>query len=179
MGSSEWQFKSRFEPELPVPDVTPRKVATGFLPVIALDRKSSTPLHRQIYDIYRAAIVNGNLAPLQKIPSSRALAAELRISRIPVLSAYAQLLGEGYLESVGGGGTFVSKSLPDRFPSSQHSHGLWEEGRSPWGKWLSNTSLFTCGCVWYRVITKACAPPRCTSVIQWDPRISGAQLPNT
>ena len=121
MGSSEWQFKSRFEPELPVPDVAPRKVATGFLPVIALDRKSSTPLHRQIYDIYRAAIVNGNLAPLQKIPSSRALAAELRISRIPVLSAYAQLLGEGYLESVGGGGTFVSKSLPDRFPSSQHT----------------------------------------------------------
>ena len=120
MGSSEWQFKSRFEPELPVPHVTPRKVATGFLPVIAVDRNSSTPLHRQIYDIYRAAIVNGNLAPEQKVPSSRALAAELRISRIPVLSAYAQLLGEGYLESVEGGGTFVSKSLPDRFPSSQH-----------------------------------------------------------
>src|SRR5947208_9895831 len=121
MGSSERESESQLDYELSASGLGPRKVATGFLPVIAVDRKRSIPLHRQIYDIYRAAIVSGNLARGQKIPSSRALATELGISRIPVLSAYAQLLAEGYLQSIEGGGTFVAKSLPDQFPSPQYS----------------------------------------------------------
>jgi GntR family transcriptional regulator / MocR family aminotransferase len=48
------------------------------------------------------------------VPSSRELARELRISRLPVLNAYAQLLAEGYFETRVGTGTFVARSFPER-----------------------------------------------------------------
>src|SRR5579862_3073661 len=84
-------------------------------PLIALDRASEKPLHRQIYDAFRAMILERRLQPGQQIPSSRALADDLGISRIPVLDAYAQLLAEGYIESRSGAGTFVKSSLSDQF----------------------------------------------------------------
>src|SRR6204780_4431725 len=84
-------------------------------PMIAEDRKGEKPLHRQIYDSFRAMILERRLQPGQQIPSSRALADELRISRIPVLGAYAQLLAEGYIESRAGAGTFVTPSLSDQY----------------------------------------------------------------
>lgn len=91
-----------------------KRVASGLLPVIAIDRRAAKPLQRQIYDGYRAAIMEGRLRPSQRIPSSRALASELGVSRFPVLNAYAQLLAEGYLESRVGAGTVVSSSLPQQ-----------------------------------------------------------------
>ncbi len=90
-----------------------KRVGSGVLPMIAVDRKARTPLHRQIYDAYRAAIVDGSLRRGQRIPSTRVLASELGVSRFPVLNAYAQLLAEGYLESRIGAGTVVSSLLPD------------------------------------------------------------------
>jgi GntR family transcriptional regulator/MocR family aminotransferase len=95
-----------------------KKVASGVLPMIAVDRKAPKTLHRQVYDACRAAIVDGRLRRRQRIPSTRVLATELGISRFPVLSAYAQLLAEGYLESRVGAGTVVSSSLPDQLTSS-------------------------------------------------------------
>src|ERR1700685_307998 len=89
------------------------KVSEAIAPVIAVDRKAAKPLHKQIYDGFRMAIVRGNLRPGQRVPSSRTLSGELGISRIPVLNAYAQLLAEGYFESRKGAGTFVSESLPE------------------------------------------------------------------
>jgi GntR family transcriptional regulator/MocR family aminotransferase len=91
-----------------------KKAASGILPLIAVDRKTSKPFHRQVYDAYRAAIVDGRLRPGQRIPSTRVLASEIGISRFPVLNAYAQLLAEGYLESRVGAGTVVCSSLPDQ-----------------------------------------------------------------
>lgn len=85
--------------------------------MIAVDRASPKPLHRQIYDSFRAMIFEGRLRPGEQIPASRALAAELAISRIPVLGAYAQLLAEGYLESRTGAGTFVATSLEPELSS--------------------------------------------------------------
>jgi GntR family transcriptional regulator/MocR family aminotransferase len=85
------------------------------VPLIAVNRKSEKPLHRQIYDSFRAMILERRLQAGQQIPSSRALADELGISRIPVLGAYAQLLAEGYIESRSGAGTFVTNSLSDQF----------------------------------------------------------------
>jgi len=58
--------------------------------------------------------VNRQLRAGQRILSSRALAAELQISRVPVLTAYAQLLAEGYFESITGAGTFISRALPEQ-----------------------------------------------------------------
>jgi GntR family transcriptional regulator/MocR family aminotransferase len=86
--------------------------------MIAVDRKAAKALHTQIYDAYRTAIVTGSLRPRQRIPSTRVLAAELGVSRFPVLNAYAQLLAEGYFESRVGAGTVVSSLLPEQLTSS-------------------------------------------------------------
>src|SRR5579862_2738787 len=96
-----------------------KRIASGILPIVAIDRKLSTPLHRQIYDGFRSAILDGRLRPGQRIPSTRVLATEIRVSRFPVLNAFAQLLAEGYLESRVGAGTAVSLSLPDHLTSSR------------------------------------------------------------
>jgi GntR family transcriptional regulator / MocR family aminotransferase len=95
-----------------------KRVPSALSPVIAVDRKAGGPLHKQIYDAYRALIVGRNLAVGQQVPSTRALATELRVSRIPVLTAYSQLLAEGYFEARRGAGTFVCSSLPDQLISS-------------------------------------------------------------
>ena len=55
------------------------------------------PIHRQVREGLRRAILEGRLRPGQRIPSTRSLAADLGVSRLPVLSAYEQLPHEGYL----------------------------------------------------------------------------------
>mgnify|MGYP002085145346 CR=1 FL=1 len=87
------------------------------LPIIGVDRRSAVPLYRQVYEAYREAIVERRLDPGQRLPSSRALALDLGISRLPVLTAFEQLLAEGYCESRTGAGTFVATSLPRRLES--------------------------------------------------------------
>lgn len=91
-----------------------KSVLHGSLPILAVDRSDPSPLHKQIYDRYRAAILRGDFRPGERILSSREFATELRVSRFPVLNAYAQLLAEGYIESRVGAGTFVSASLPEQ-----------------------------------------------------------------
>ena len=91
-----------------------KKVASGISPLIAIDRALSKPLHRQIYDAYRGAIVGHSLRAGDRVPSTRLLASDLGISRIPILNAYAQLQAEGYFETRVGAGTIVSASLPDQ-----------------------------------------------------------------
>jgi GntR family transcriptional regulator / MocR family aminotransferase len=105
------------------PSIQPsmKRVPTTLSPVIAVDRTAAKPLHKQIYDAYRALIIGGNLGAGQQIPSTRALAAELKISRIPVLTAYAQLLAEGYFEARAATGTFVCSSLPDQLIFTQRA----------------------------------------------------------
>ncbi|WP_394830411.1 PLP-dependent aminotransferase family protein [Pendulispora rubella] len=93
---------------------------------LPIDRASRIPIYRQIYDGLRQAILDGVLHPGQKVPSTRALAEELEVSRLPVLTAYEQLLHECYLEGRLGSGTFVSAALPDhllRSPAPAHRRG--------------------------------------------------------
>ena len=87
---------------------------------VAIDRSSKTPLHRQVYDGLRKAILDGMLRPGQRIPATRALAAELGISRLPVLAAYEQLIHEGYIEGRSGSGTYISAAPPDRLLLARH-----------------------------------------------------------
>ena len=96
-----------------------KKPRGAVVPMIAVERNGDKPLHRQIYDAFRAMILERRLQPGQQIPSTRALADELGISRIPVLGAYSQLLAEGYIESRLGAGTFVTSSLSDQFPGAR------------------------------------------------------------
>jgi GntR family transcriptional regulator/MocR family aminotransferase len=94
-----------------------KHVASCVLPVISIDRKCPLALHRQIYDSFRTSILDGRLRPGQRIPSTRVLAAEVGVSRFPVLNAYAQLLAEGYIVGRVGAGTVVSASLPQQSTS--------------------------------------------------------------
>jgi len=109
-----------------------RAPPAGLPPVIQVDRAAAKPLYRQLYDGYREAIVEGRLRAGDRLPSTRILAAELDISRIPVLNAFEQLLAEGYFESRTGSGTFVARSLPDAFfkPLSKTALEV-PRGRSP------------------------------------------------
>lgn len=81
---------------------------------------SDAPLYQALYAHMRAAILSGELKDGMKIPSTRALADELNVSRNTVLNAYRQLLAEGYLESREGSGTFVAHILPDLLLTAPH-----------------------------------------------------------
>jgi GntR family transcriptional regulator / MocR family aminotransferase len=71
-------------------------------------------LYRSVYDRLRASIIEGRLKPGERVPSARALATQLGLSRGTIDLAYAVLAGEGYLVSHGARGTFVSPALPTR-----------------------------------------------------------------
>src|SRR5690348_13265061 len=88
------------------------RIAVSLMPPVPVDAGSGVPLYRQLTDWFRQAILDGRLRPGQRVPSTRALAKELKISRIPVLGAYEQLHAEGYFESYTGAGTCVAASIP-------------------------------------------------------------------
>lgn len=90
------------------------KVATYLsLGLLQLERGGNRPLHRQLYESLRNAILSGRLRTGTRLPPTRALAQELGISRNTVSKAYTQLLTEGYLESRVGSGTHVTRTLPE------------------------------------------------------------------
>lgn len=73
---------------------------------------SATPprgLQRALYQQLRDAIIAGRLANGLRLPSSRALATQLAISRNTVVAVYDQLIGQGYLFARRGGGCFVAE----------------------------------------------------------------------
>jgi GntR family transcriptional regulator/MocR family aminotransferase len=96
-----------------------KKVPSGITPVIQVQKQAAISLYRQVYEGYRKAIMDARLRAGQRIPSTRVLALELGISRMPVLNAYAQLLAEGYFESRVGSGTIVSRSMPERMGKTE------------------------------------------------------------
>ncbi|GIF78599.1 MocR-like pyridoxine biosynthesis transcription factor PdxR [Asanoa siamensis] len=76
-----------------------------------LDLDRSRPgLGDQLTTALRAAIADGRLVPGVRLPSSRQLAADLRVSRGVVTSAYEQLVAEGRLTAEPGSGTRVALS---------------------------------------------------------------------
>ena len=105
-------------------------LATLHLPV---DRDIGVPIFRQIYDGLRGAILEGRLRPGQRIPSTRSLATDLGVSRLPVLSAYEQLLHEGYLVGRTGSGTFVTRHIPDHLLRSRAIGRLKPSTQNPGG----------------------------------------------
>ncbi len=73
----------------------------------------SGPLSLQVYQALRGAILRGALPPGARLPSSRALARDMGLSRNTVLLAYEQLLGEGYAAGRHGSGTYVASEMPE------------------------------------------------------------------
>ena len=70
-------------------------------------------LYLRLYRGLRGAMLDGRLPAGARLPSTRALAADLHLSRNCVLMAFDQLFAEGYVEGRVGAGTFVSATLPD------------------------------------------------------------------
>jgi DNA-binding transcriptional MocR family regulator len=69
------------------------------------------PLHQRLAAGIRQAIRHGLLIRASRLPSERALAEALSISRNTVVSAYNALRDEGWLESQTGNGTWIRKDL--------------------------------------------------------------------
>ena len=89
--------------------------------------------------------MSGGLPPAMRLPSSRALASDLGVSRITVANAYAELDRDGLIASREGSGTFVAAavSVPSRAPESNgQSWPLWqqESRRSAAGDTAPSTS---------------------------------------
>ncbi len=80
---------------------------------LAATRDSSAPLATQIAGQLRQAIAQGRLAAGERLPASRALAAELAVSRTVINGAYAQLFAEGWIEGRHGSGTYVADGARD------------------------------------------------------------------
>ena len=92
--------------------------------MVGLRRDGSAPLRAQLEDQLRVAVRSGRLAPGAPLPSSRALARDLGVSRGVVVDAYAQLAAEGYLVASQGAPTRVSDTAapplgPGRLPPEE------------------------------------------------------------
>ena len=75
--------------------------------MISLNYRDSRPIYEQIRDGLRKLIVTGALSADEKLPSVRALAAQLAINPNTIQRAYNELEGEGYIYSVPGKGSFA------------------------------------------------------------------------
>src|SRR5262245_40201117 len=82
--------------------------------LLTLDRADSEPLHRQLERELRDAVRAGRLGEGTVLPSTRALATQLAVSRGIVVEAYEQLSAEGYLATRPGGVTTVSGGVRTR-----------------------------------------------------------------
>jgi GntR family transcriptional regulator/MocR family aminotransferase len=86
----------------------------GELLDIPIDRRAATPLFRQVYSGLATAILERRLRPGSRLPASRSLAGRLGLSRTAIVSAYEQLLAEGYATGRVGSGTYVATDLADK-----------------------------------------------------------------
>ena len=76
--------------------------------MISLNYRDSRPIYEQIKDGLRKLIVTGAMAPDEKLPSVRALAAQLAINPNTIQRAYESLEAEGYVYSIPGKGSFAA-----------------------------------------------------------------------
>ncbi|HEY4471496.1 MAG TPA: PLP-dependent aminotransferase family protein [Stellaceae bacterium] len=87
--------------------------AAAALWIPVLDRSAPLPLSRQLAAALRAAIAEGQLGAGARLPSTRALAAELGIARSTVVAVFEQLAAEGYIAAQPGSGYFVPADLAE------------------------------------------------------------------
>ncbi|GCE16326.1 MocR-like pyridoxine biosynthesis transcription factor PdxR [Dictyobacter kobayashii] len=116
---------------------------------IILDPGSAMPLYRQLYTAMRQTILAGTLPGGTKLPSTRAFAQTLGVSRATVIIAFEQLLYEGYIRGIVGSGTYVEHVLPDellRLPNQQLSSEQTQKAQadtqlSARGKIIANSTV--------------------------------------
>jgi GntR family transcriptional regulator/MocR family aminotransferase len=120
--------------------------------LLELDRSRARGLRVQVEEALRGAIRSNRLAPGTRLPSSRALAIDLGVTRGVIVAAYDQLLAEGYLVSRHGSGTVVnatpqstartSAQRPESVPVIVHFRpGLPDLSLFPRAAWLRATRV--------------------------------------
>ncbi|MGM9571995.1 MAG: PLP-dependent aminotransferase family protein [bacterium] len=121
--------------------------------MIYLDIEKEEPLYKQLYEGIKTEIIAGSLKYNSVLMPIRKMAEELRISRNTVDHAYQQLVSEGYLRSVRGGGYFVDylsdgfaagasetinkerrKKMPEKL-KYDFKYECIESSAFPWTKW--------------------------------------------
>src|SRR3954451_3692798 len=78
--------------------------------LIQIDFKSGMPVYLQVVDQIKAAAASGALRSGESLPSIRPLAEQLRINRNTVAKAYAELEGQGVIETIAGKGCFLKEN---------------------------------------------------------------------
>ena len=89
---------------------------------IIIANSSPDPIYEQIKQQIRAGIISGELNEGEALPSIRKLAKELQISVITTKRAYDDLESEGYIDTVGGKGTFVAAQNPELIREKRMLH---------------------------------------------------------
>lgn len=95
-------------PERHTPEGTPEGRTGRKTLDIIISNSSGKPIYEQICDQIKTAILAGDLAEGEQLPSIRALANSLRVSAITTKRAYADLESDGFIETVQGKGSFVA-----------------------------------------------------------------------
>ncbi len=91
-----------------------RSTSVLILDIQDRDNARAQPLVARVENRLRGAILGGSLAPGSRLPSSRILARDLKVSRHTVEWAFSRLTAEGFLVRRRGSGTFVVGEIPDR-----------------------------------------------------------------
>ena len=77
--------------------------------MVPIDNQSRLPLYEQIYQYMKEEIQSGRIPAGSRLPSTRILAENLKVSRSTTQMAYEQLLSEGYIEALPCKGYFVCR----------------------------------------------------------------------
>ncbi len=93
------------------------------LPLSLRGPAAGTALYRWLYDELRSAILEGHLKPGTRLPATRDMAQQYRLSRTTIVAAFEQLKSEGYVEGKTGSGTYVSQVLPEELLQVVRSKG--------------------------------------------------------
>ena len=89
--------------------------------MLFVDAQDGRPIYQQLYDQLTSGILAGTLPAGSRLPATRALAQDLKVSRNTVSRVYSQLLSEGFVSARTGSGYYVSALVPDMRPLAPFS----------------------------------------------------------
>lgn len=146
--------------------------------LLRLDRNASEPLRAQLEQELRAAIRAGRLKARASLPSTRALAQDLGLSRGIVVDAYEQLLAEGYLVARQGSATTVAEGRvidepAARTPTRAGAPAVGEQLRYDFRPGVPDTSTFPRR-EWHRSLRNVLAKSTAETMGYLEPRGSRA-----
>jgi GntR family transcriptional regulator / MocR family aminotransferase len=111
-------------------------------------RRPDLSAYQALYEAMRSEILSGRLAPGTRLPATRDLARQYRLSRGTIVNAFDQLRSEGYVEASVGSGTFVSRMLPEQMlqvnPEAAEKPQLRSQREPRISHYARRATLFTC-----------------------------------